>query len=147
MADRNVKVTVDPRALAAFVRSGNGPVLREMVRRGDLVKTEAKRLVGVSTPDPLGRPRGRRHGQLRDSIVKRVVQDPTGPVVEVAAIDPIALWHHEGTRPHVIRARRAPFLVFFWPKVGRVVRFKQVNHPGTKPNRFLTNALRVLPRR
>lgn len=46
-----------------------------------------------------------------------------------------------GTKPHVIRARRAKFLRFYWPKVGRVVFFKKVNHPGTKANRFLERAL------
>jgi hypothetical protein len=67
--------------------------------------------------------------------------------VQVVAEDEIALWHHEGTRPHTIRARRKPLLVFFWPKAGRVVSFKQVNHPGTKPNRFLTKPLRAVLRR
>lgn len=46
-----------------------------------------------------------------------------------------------GTRPHVIRARRARALRFFWPKIGRVVFFKSVNHPGTKANRFLERAM------
>lgn len=46
-----------------------------------------------------------------------------------------------GTRPHVIRARRAPALRFYWDKVGRVVFFKSVNHPGTKPNPFMERAL------
>jgi hypothetical protein len=31
-----------------------------------------------------------------------------------------------------IKAKNAPYLVFFWPKVGRVVHFKSVNHPGNK---------------
>jgi hypothetical protein len=53
---------------------------------------------------------------------------------------PYAAAVHEGARPHVIRARRAPFLRFYWPKVGRVVFFKSVNHPGNAPNPFLTNA-------
>lgn len=51
-----------------------------------------------------------------------------------------------GTKPHRIAARRAPALVFFWPKVGRTVFFKSVNHPGTKPNDFLTRAVRRVAR-
>jgi len=47
---------------------------------------------------------------------------------------------HEGARPHVIRARRASLLRFYWPKVGRVVFFPKVNHPGNRPNPFLSNA-------
>lgn len=46
-----------------------------------------------------------------------------------------------GNRPHIIRAKNAPYLVFFWPKVGRVVRFKSVNHPGSKSYHVLADAL------
>jgi hypothetical protein len=53
---------------------------------------------------------------------------------------PYALYVEEGTRPHEIRAKNAPFLVFFWPKVGRVVHFKRVQHPGTRPYKFLQRA-------
>jgi hypothetical protein len=52
------------------------------------------------------------------------------------------LWVHQGTRRHVIRPRNpSSHLSFFWPKVGHVVYPKQVNHPGTKANPFLWNAL------
>jgi hypothetical protein len=47
---------------------------------------------------------------------------------------------HEGSRPHGIRARRAPMLRFFWDKVGRNVAFRSVNHPGVKARPFLRNA-------
>jgi hypothetical protein len=39
-----------------------------------------------------------------------------------------------GTRPHVIRARRARFLAFTIR--GRLVLTKKVKHPGTKPYKF-----------
>lgn len=142
------QVVLDPVALAALLRGPNGPVQRRMIEDAELVRQEARRLVGVSRPDPVPR-RGpqRRPGTLRDKIVKRAVSRGGEVVWQVGAEDPIALFHHEGTEPHVIRARRAPRLVFFWPRVGRVVYFRQVNHPGTRPNRFLTNALAVLRRR
>lgn len=53
---------------------------------------------------------------------------------------PYAAAVHEGARAHVIRAKHAPMLSFFWPKVGRQVFFKSVNHPGNRPNPFLRNA-------
>ena len=140
------RVVIDSVALARVMRGPEGPVVREMIKAGELVKNEAKRLVGVSRSDP-GSSSKRRPGTLRDSIVSRIKTDRGNVVVEVGSEDPIALWHHEGTVPHVIRASRAPKLVFFWPKVGRVVAFKQVNHPGTRPNRFLLNALKVLRNR
>jgi hypothetical protein len=138
----------DPVKLAQFLRGPNGPVLRRMIEDGELVKREAQRLVGVYRPPDAysAANRRRRPGTLRDSIVKRV-HAGAQPYVEVGSDDPIALIHHEGTVPHVIRARRAPRLVFFWGKVGKVVAFKSVNHPGTKPNRYLTNALAVLRKR
>lgn len=140
------RVVIDPIALARVMRGPEGPVVREMIKAGELVKEEAKRLVGVSRQEA-GSSSKRRPGTLRDSIVSRIKTDRGNVVVEVGSEDPIALWHHEGTIPHVIRASRAPRLVFFWPKAGRVVAFKQVNHPGTRPNRFLLNALKVLRNR
>jgi hypothetical protein len=126
------RAVIDPRALQAFINDGNGPVVRDLLVRGERVKVEAKRLVGKKTHN------------LENRIVKRIVDDGGLPAVQVGVINvPYAFFHHEGTPPHVIRARRAPMLVFYWPKVGHVVAFKQVNHPGTKPNRFLVNALRV----
>lgn len=52
--------------------------------------------------------------------------DAGSPVTYAAAND-------QGAKPHTIKAKNAPYLVFFWPKVGRVVHFKSVSHPGNKP--------------
>lgn len=49
-----------------------------------------------------------------------------------------ALYVHEGTRPHVIRPRRAQALRF--QIGGRTVFAKLVRHPGTKARPFLRNA-------
>lgn len=146
MAD-GYRIAIDPQKLAEILRSPNGPVMRRMIEDGELVKREARRLVGVYQPPDAysAANRRRRPGTLRDSIVKRVVAGPGGqPVVEVGSDDKIALLHHEGTVPHTIRPRNKPLLVFYWRRVGAVVAFKSVNHPGTQPNRFLTKALAVL---
>lgn len=45
---------------------------------------------------------------------------------------------HEGSRPHLIRARRAEFLHFFWH--GREMFRKSVWHPGTRARPFLRNS-------
>lgn len=134
-------VLMHPQKLAELLRGPQGPVVRRVLEDGELVKDEAKRRVGVSQPVP-GERRKRPHGQLRDTIVKRVVTQGDDVVVQVGSSDPIALLHHEGTPPHAIHGN--PLLVFFWPRVGRVVAFPRVNHPGTKPNRYLTEALEVL---
>lgn len=137
-------VKLDPVKLAELLRGPNGPVFRRLIEDGELVKIEAKRLVGVSQPDPIPRKKPRRPGTMRDGIVKRFADVNGDAVVMVGSNDPAALYHHEGTQPHTIRASRAPMLVFYWPKAGRVMVVRQVQHPGTRPNRFLTNALRVL---
>lgn len=45
---------------------------------------------------------------------------------------------HEGSRPHIIRARNAQALHFFWN--GREIFRKSVFHPGTRSRPFLRNA-------
>lgn len=73
------------------------------------------------------------------------------------APDPLATFIQEGTRPHPIPPSSANALYFFWPKVGMYTVVPKgggfrthvqsgklwvgkgyVNHPGTKPNPFLT---------
>lgn len=56
----------------------------------------------------------------------------------VSADAPYAAPVHEGARPHVIRPRYARALRF--EVEGRVVFAQRVNHPGNRPNRFLSNA-------
>jgi hypothetical protein len=75
---------------------------------------------------------------------KRIVQGPDGmPTVVVEATAPHAIYVHNGTRPHVIRPRNADALRWYggdsedgWSYA------TEVQHPGTRPNRFLTDNLR-----
>jgi hypothetical protein len=60
---------------------------------------------------------------------------------DVQSNAPYSLYVVKGTRPHKITGN--PLLGFFWPKVGQFVVFHSVNHPGTKPNNFLSRALRA----
>lgn len=46
-----------------------------------------------------------------------------------------AYWTDQGTRPHRIvpkPSNRHGYLIFFWVKAGRRVRFRSVNHPGIR---------------
>lgn len=144
MSERNGNafVVIDPSKLAEFMRSEQGPVFRMLIEDGEAVKDEAKRRVGVYQLPPGGPARKRRPGTLRDSIVKRIGVEDGMPVVQVGSDDPIALYHHEGTQPHAITGN--PLLVFWSNMYGRVIAVHRVNHPGTKPNRFLTDALGIL---
>ena len=110
------------------LRSPNGEVgrhLRKLARRLQLL---AKAQVGVDT------------GALKDSINYRIVRGGGGLVAIVGSNNHIALLHHQGARPHIITPRRAQTLRFY--SHGRIVYSKLVHHPGTKPNRYLTDNLR-----
>jgi len=68
----------------------------------------------------------------------RTFKNPGGIYLDTG-VAPYAGYVHDGTRPHKIRAKNKKTLFFrkgadkFFPKV--------VNHPGTKPTLFLTNAV------
>jgi len=140
------EVLIDNAELQRVLTGTGGPVVDALMVAGQIVKQGAQRRVGVWRQDPADplppRRGGRRGGTLRDSIVTRLVTGGAeGVMVLVGSEDPIALIHHEGTEPHPIHARRKPFLVFYWPKTARVMRLRSVNHPGTQPNRYLTDSL------
>lgn len=59
---------------------------------------------------------------------------------DVTSNAPYSVFVIKGTRPHPIVGN--PLLAFFWPKMGANVVFHRVMHPGTKPNDFLSRALR-----
>lgn len=48
-----------------------------------------------------------------------------------------------GSKPHIIAAKKAPYLHFFWEKKGRWVKTQSVRHPGTNPNNFMERALEM----
>lgn len=129
-------VVIDGEKLAALIREPGGIGIRAALEVAEEVKTVAQDFVGYND-SPYRTSTG---PHLRDTIVKRVVEDSGRAVVQVGSEAPHAEFHHEGTDPHVITGN--PLLVFFWEREGRVVGFPQVNHPGTTANPFLTDALR-----
>ena len=84
---------------------------------------------------------GKKTGALARSIGMSVSGATYGVKLSVYARDKNAFRHHEGTRPHVILPKN-PGGVLIFGKGGRVVKTKRVMHPGTKPNRFLSDQLR-----
>lgn len=126
-------VRLDGKALDKLLKSPNGDVMRDMQRRGARVKLKAQELVGKKSHD------------LERSIVTRPVMIGTDPAVLVGVFSGRALkyvWiHHNGSKPHKIEA--APGKVLRFEIDGQVVFAKSVNHPGTKPNPFLKDALEV----
>lgn len=110
-----------------LLKSPNGMVGRYLNDRGRELTALAKAQVGVDT------------GALRGSIRYKMKTSYGTLAVEVTAHDDKALMHHEGTRRHLIKPRRAKALRFKYN--GRIVYRQVVNHPGTQPNKFLTDNL------
>lgn len=82
----------------------------------------------------------RRTGLMANSIGSSMrvssfsIRGKVGTRVKYAAVQ------NDGSRPHVIRARRKKALRFYWERVGRTVVFREVSHPGTGATQFLTSA-------
>lgn len=132
-------IIIDNAALDNMLKGPNGEVVRYMIKQAEKVQAAAKRQCGYS--DHPGD-----HGHLRDSIVKRVMANGKAePIVMVGSSNPIALIHHEGTKPHMIYPKAASVLAFpaSWAPSGTAFAM-YVNHPGTQPNRYLTDNLKLV---
>lgn len=76
--------------------------------------------------------------KLSNSTSYRVVRTRGGKVVKIRNTAPYARAVENGSRPHVIRAKNGGALRFVMN--GRVMFRRSVNHPGTKPTKFLRTA-------
>lgn len=106
-----------------------GMVGRHLANRGRSIVVAAKAQVGVNT------------GRLKASIHMRHSRDLRGQYVKIGSNLNYARIHHEGTKPHLIVANRAQVLRF--TAGGRVVYTRAVKHPGTRPNKYLTDNLYI----
>lgn len=131
MADR---VTVDIDIDEAKLHKQVSPFLRRVTNRvAEDIRDEAKRTAPIRT------------GKLRASIRASRATERTPYLfrANVTAHDRIAVYVHEGTRPHFIRARRGHDL-----RLPRGMFRSSVRHPGATPRPFLvTAARRVVARR
>lgn len=110
-----------------LTKSPDGHVGKFLRKRAVILQALAQRQVGVKT------------GALKKSIRYQIVRDSKGLLATVGSGNRIALMHHNGTKPHIILPKRAQTLRFY--SHGRIVYSKIVHHPGTKPNKYLTDNL------
>lgn len=116
----------DKVAIQSLLRDEDEIVYRYIESLAKKVKRLAVIQVGVDT------------GKLRSSISYEM-SNATRVKALIYASDNKALMHHEGTKPHMIEATNKKALKF---NNGETIVFsKRVHHPGTKPNRFLTDSL------
>ncbi|KAA3687887.1 HK97 gp10 family phage protein [Campylobacter fetus] len=64
--------------------------------------------------------------------------DQTSVTIGNSKLAPYAKFVHFGTKPHIIRVKKARVLA---NKKSGIIFGKKVNHPGTKANPYLKNAL------
>ena len=80
-------------------------------------------------------------GAVERSVSTRF-EDPMAGIVFLDPAVPVAGFIHQGTRPHTIMPGKRRFLR--WVSRGGSFAFaKRVQHPGTKPDPFLHDALRA----
>ncbi len=82
-------------------------------------------------------------GDLARKTGVEVVSASSNRITAEARSDtPYAEFVIQGTRPHVIRAKRGSALRFNWPKAGGIVYFASVQHPGNAPNPFFDKVVK-----
>ena len=122
------KVIYYPEALNRLLKHQDGAVGQYLKRKGNEILISARSKVGVRT------------GALRASLHMRHMRDPRGQQIWIGSKLNYALAHHEGTKPHVITPKSGKMLRFV--SRGQVVYAHSVNHPRTKANKYLADALR-----
>lgn len=122
------RVIYYPQALDRLLNHRDGAVGQYLKSKGNEILISARSRVGVRT------------GALRASLHMRHMRDPRGQQLWIGSKLNYALAHHEGTKPHVITPKSAKMLRFV--SRGQIVYAHSVNHPGTKANKYLADALR-----
>ncbi len=120
------KIVFDKRELNAMLHGKDGMVSKDLYKRALRVQASAKRQVGV------------RSGRLRRSIHIDMTYRPL-TAAYIGSNVRYAMLHHEGSRAHPITA--APGRMLTFRAGGKRVHTRKVLHPGTKPNRYLTDNL------
>lgn len=114
--------------------------LREAIREWALIVTD-EAVIRLEHQARTGQEVPRKTGELARSINRKVTRvngdrmetGLTAGVIQAATTD-------KGAKAHVIRPRKGAYmlgapggkLVFYWPKVGRVIGLPYVNHPGNR---------------
>lgn len=92
------------------------------------------------------RGKGQRSGRFVQSISTKTFISKNEVSFRAYDAMPLGGWIREGTKPHIIRAKNARRLYFYWPRGFRGpgwYAFVRVHHPGTKPNPYHIRATKV----
>lgn len=122
------KVVIYKPILNFELNDPKGLVGQYMHRLGRDIVTDAKSQVGYKT------------GRLRKSINMQHTRDTKGQQLRIGSPLSYALAHHEGTRPHIILPK-PPARIITFRAGAALIRTDMVRHPGTNPNRYLSDQL------
>lgn len=125
-----IDVKINQAKLRRMLNAPTGEVGRLMRGRAEKARMHARAQVG------------KRSGALAMSIYIDQSMRAGGQRLSIGSNLSYAAYVHEGTRPHMIVPRGGEILRF--TQKGRVVYSRAVMHPGTKPNKFLTNSAYLL---
>jgi hypothetical protein len=129
-----VEVRIDQGALERLLRRRGGPAHRKLSAR-------TERVAGIAEAEA--------PGSMGDFIEWRVDEGPRGLQGVITCDHPAVILVLKGTRPHIIRPRRAKSrrgnrrAALRFEVGGSVVFAPLVHHPGTRANNFMLRALRL----
>lgn len=111
-----------------------GMVGRHLHGIANQVLQGARRQVGVKS------------GALKKSLKIEHLNIGTEAAVKIGSSLHYARAHHDGTRPHKITPN-PPNKNLVFSRGSRIIITKEVNHPGTRANRYLSDQLRLYVKR
>lgn len=123
--------------MSVDVRLSQGRLTRFLGLRGGIVERRLARRT-ARTADIA---RDLAPGSMGQYIDWHIERGPSGLEGVITCDHPAVRFVLDGTRPHIIRQRRARALRF--EVDGRVVYAKVVRHPGSRANNFMAQALRL----
>lgn len=131
---------LNDRQISYILHSPNGPVARDLIKRGIRVQTKARRNLGGSTGSG---PKRVNHGLLRASISTNLLTIDGRLAMRIGSGLYYARWVHDGTgiygpKARPIRPKTAKYLRWV-DKAGTPHFARQVR--GMKPNTYLKSAL------
>lgn len=134
MAEKLITVTSKPpfRDVAGRFARADKEFLAD---KRESMRSLGRRWVAIAREEaPMGKT-----GNFRKSLAFKTSQSGSTVSFSAYSAQPLGKWIVLGTKAHIIRARNARNLRFFWkdgPKGPGTYFFPFVNHPGTKPNPY-----------
>jgi hypothetical protein len=122
-----------------WFKGWTGPVGRAVIRLANSTASYQRALAPRKTGALVASIRTGRRGRWAGGLEIRIGANP--PAAGPGDRRGYSYFQNQGTMPHVIRARNAPALRFFWVKVGHWVTFKSVLHPGHRARHWADNGM------